>query len=324
MDGPGSGQGVSPLANVRQLAASEESEDTCLGLGQDRTISDILVLHLGSGNSQFPELFESRLGCLNQIVTDISEVCIERMRIEADAKSRCSMKGGPNEELLEPALFLVADGCVLNEIGPAIEKRVRLPCRSNSNGTGSHCVDLVFEKSTIDALLCDDDAHALRIVLFLKEVHRVLRPGTGVFVCISFHPPRHLDVYFRLPCFGWMLDHVIAIEQERKEQHCTESRTGRRTVHYCYVLVRSERVEMDDHIWENVISKIRSEPDLDPPRKWVEQVIEEALSSGSYHDSQPRRWLHQPSNVKGQCHDDSTLRDLGAPLSRQDFCRVAT
>jgi EEF1A lysine methyltransferase 4 len=60
----------------------------------------------------------------------------------------------------------------------------------------SNSFDLAIDKSTIDALLCGDDAY-LNVAKMTKEVQRVLRPG-GVYMAISYGIP---DT--RLDHFNW-------------------------------------------------------------------------------------------------------------------------
>ena len=69
----------------------EKLRETKQALGSGKTVQkdirdsdkeenpDILVLHLGSGNSRFPEEFARALSCSNQVVTDVSPYCMDEM-----------------------------------------------------------------------------------------------------------------------------------------------------------------------------------------------------------------------------------------------------
>ena len=57
--------------------------------------------------------------------------------------------------------------------------------------------DCVIDKSTIDALLCGDDAF-LNVARMLKEVSRVLKPG-GTYLVISYGKPENRDFHFERP-----------------------------------------------------------------------------------------------------------------------------
>ena len=49
----------------------------------------------------------------------------------------------------------------------------------------SNTFDMAIDKSTIDALLCGDDAF-LKVAQMLKETQRVLKSETGVYFAVSY------------------------------------------------------------------------------------------------------------------------------------------
>ena len=61
----------------------------------------------------------------------------------------------------------------------------------------SNTFDLAIDKSTIDALLCGDDAY-LKVAQMLKETIRVLRPG-GHYFAISYGTPSSREYHFDQP-----------------------------------------------------------------------------------------------------------------------------
>ena len=44
----------------------------------------------------------------------------------------------------------------------------------------------------------DDGDHALNILFMLRNVHRLLKRGSGVFLCVSMHRPAETEIYFRV------------------------------------------------------------------------------------------------------------------------------
>lgn len=55
--------------------------------------------------------------------------------------------------------------------------------------------DLIIDKSTIDALLCGDNAF-MNVAIMLKECQRVLKVG-GVYMAISYGTPDNRQFHFQ-------------------------------------------------------------------------------------------------------------------------------
>lgn len=55
--------------------------------------------------------------------------------------------------------------------------------------------DMVIDKSTIDALLCGNNAF-FNVAIMLKECQRVLKPG-GYYVAISYGVPNNREFHFQ-------------------------------------------------------------------------------------------------------------------------------
>ena len=55
--------------------------------------------------------------------------------------------------------------------------------------------DLIVDKSTIDALLCGDQAY-LNVAVMLRECQRVLKEG-GYYVAISYGQPENRIFHFK-------------------------------------------------------------------------------------------------------------------------------
>lgn len=69
----------------------------------------------------------------------------------------------------------------------------------------------VLDKGTVDALLCGDDDEADSLAM-LRECERVLRPGSGVYVCVTYAPPRTRLRYLQRPGQGLAWGEVIFYE----------------------------------------------------------------------------------------------------------------
>jgi len=54
--------------------------------------------------------------------------------------------------------------------------------------------DAAIDKSTIDALLCGDNAY-VNVAMMMKEVQRVLKPG-GHYIAISYGKPESRAYHF--------------------------------------------------------------------------------------------------------------------------------
>jgi ubiquinone/menaquinone biosynthesis C-methylase UbiE len=120
---------------------------------------DAKILILGCGNACFSEdLYDD--GYHNVYNIDISSVVIEQML--AWNKDRSDMK------------YEVMDVCNMSY--------------------ESNTFDVAIDKSTIDALLCGDDAF-LNTAKMTKEVQRVLKPN-GLYIAITYGTPENRDCHF--------------------------------------------------------------------------------------------------------------------------------
>ena len=63
--------------------------------------------------------------------------------------------------------------------------------------------DIIIDKSTIDAILCGDNAY-LNTALMLKESQRVLREG-GHYLAISYGKPETRSYHFTRKFLSWSL-----------------------------------------------------------------------------------------------------------------------
>ena len=139
-----------------------ENYITLKGLLHEFMVSpDIKILVLGCGNADFSDdLYDD--GYHNIVNVDISPVCIEQMTLR-------------NAELRPEMEWHVMDICDMAELATS-------------------SFDLAIDKSTIDALLCGDNAFE-KVGFMLKETQRVLRTG-GSYFAISYGRPDSRSFHF--------------------------------------------------------------------------------------------------------------------------------
>ena len=74
--------------------------------------------------------------------------------------------------------------------------------------------DLIIDKSTIDALLCGNQAY-LNVAVMLKECQRTLKTG-GFYVAISYGAPGNREYHFKREYLGLKLS-TFKIEKHNLE-----------------------------------------------------------------------------------------------------------
>ena len=82
--------------------------------------------------------------------------------------------------------------------------------------------DLIIDKSTIDALLCGENAYT-NVAMMLKECQRVLKTD-GYYVAISYGSPKVRELHFKQEMLGWKLK-TFKIEK-------TDNKSGCKSYHF--------------------------------------------------------------------------------------------
>lgn len=77
--------------------------------------------------------------------------------------------------------------------------------------------DVVIDKSTIDAILCGDNAF-LNTALMLKEGQRVLKEDGGLYIAISYGKPVTRSFHFERKFLSWTLKEFIFFPVEYKTE----------------------------------------------------------------------------------------------------------
>jgi len=141
------------------------------------------VLIVGCGNANFSEdMYDA--GYQNLYNIDISSVCITQM--QQRNRKRKHMK------------YEKMDCCELKY--------------------DDNYFDVAIDKSTIDAILCGDNAY-LHTALMLKEGQRVLKEG-GYYIAISYGKPATRSLHFERKFLSWKLKEYIfypASMEKKKE-----------------------------------------------------------------------------------------------------------
>jgi len=69
---------------------------------------------------------------------------------------------------------------------------------TNMSSIPDNFYDVAVDKSTIDALLCGDNAY-LMVAKMTKEIQRVIKPDTGLYIAISYGKPESRFGHFERP-----------------------------------------------------------------------------------------------------------------------------
>lgn len=115
----------------------------------------------------------------------------------------------------------------------AEEPRLRFICGDvlNMEAIESSSVDVVFDKGTLDSLMCSGPS-ARQVSQMMEEISRVLKPG-GFFVEISYGTPNTRAVFFKSPQYKWTVLENTEIEKM----------TEKGTFHYIYLAQKNKLQE---------------------------------------------------------------------------------
>lgn len=93
--------------------------------------------------------------------------------------------------------------------------------------------DVCIDKSTIDALLCGDNAF-LNTAIMLKEGQRVLKEDGGKYIAISYGKPSSRSFHFERTFLSWTLKEYIFSPVEAESDKDKEEKS-----HYIYVCTKN-------------------------------------------------------------------------------------
>ena len=93
--------------------------------------------------------------------------------------------------------------------------------------------DAAIDKSTIDALLCGDNAY-VNVAMMMKEVQRVLKPG-GHYIAISYGKPESRAYHFEREHLSFQMKQFVLYPVDAKTEEQKEEKS-----HYIYVCKKLE------------------------------------------------------------------------------------
>ena len=121
----------------------------------------------------------------------------------------------------------------------------------------SNTFDIAIDKSTIDALLCGDDAF-LKVAQMLKETQRVLKSETGVYFAVSYGKPESRSFHFTQPFLSLdnrefiLYDSNCETEEEKEEKS-----------HFIYVSTkRADADQMCEMYYEECLVQLKADSEL--------------------------------------------------------------
>jgi ubiquinone/menaquinone biosynthesis C-methylase UbiE len=108
--------------------------------------------------------------------------------------------------------------------------------------------DVIIDKSTIDAILCGDNAF-LNTALMLKEGQRTLKEEGGLYIAISYGKPATRSFHFERKFLSWTLKEFIFFPVDYKTEQEKEEKS-----HYIYICTKNKE-------WKEVYQK-NFEPEI--------------------------------------------------------------
>ena len=112
----------------------------------------------------------------------------------------------------------------------------------------SQMFDLIIDKSTIDALLCDKFAQ-INLAIMLKECQRVLKIG-GSYVAISYGEPDTREQMLKRVSMNHLEFQTHKVERFSKEKNIN-------LVHYMYVGKKKEHSDTSN--WSSTVSDLKED-----------------------------------------------------------------
>jgi ubiquinone/menaquinone biosynthesis C-methylase UbiE len=112
--------------------------------------------------------------------------------------------------------------------------------------------EVAIDKSTIDALLCGDNAY-LMVAKMTKEIQRVIKPGGGVYIAISYGKPESRAIHFERAHLSMVNKQFILYPAD-----CTSEEQKEEKSHYIYVCRKqadAERVCAEN--WDKVVLQLQ-------------------------------------------------------------------
>ncbi len=69
----------------------------------------------------------------------------------------------------------------------------------------SDSIDMILDKGTFDTILCSEYSRR-NAAAMLGEIYRVLKSGTGTYICVTYGQPDKRIPYFEQKNFEWKIE----------------------------------------------------------------------------------------------------------------------
>ena len=227
------------------------------------------VLNLGCGNSEFSENMYSD-GYKNIYNIDISENVIKAMSQRNKDK--------------EGMIYEVMDVRKLNY-------------EDNS-------FDLAVDKSTIDALLCGDDAF-INVAKRIKEVQRVLKVG-GYYMIVSYGTPEYRMLHLSRKFEKFKIE-ILKIEKDFVEED------GYDKHHYIYLCQKLEGAdEISQKFFEATLDELITQQKMEEEEE--EEIENDKDDKDEYTEKDKDNITSSAKNILSLDENDGKLTNMGTSV----------
>ena len=125
---------------------------------------------------------------------------------------------------------------------------------TNMSSIPDNFYDVAVDKSTIDALLCGDNAY-LMVAKMTKEIQRVIKPDTGLYIAISYGKPESRFGHFERPHLKFANKQFVLYPAEYESGEAKEEKS-----HYIYVCRKLAGADQQaNEKWDEVVAQLKKE-----------------------------------------------------------------
>ena len=164
--------------------------------------------------------------------------------------------------------------------------------------------DLAVDKSTIDALLCGEDAF-INVAKMIKEVQRVLKVG-GYYMIVSYGTPEYRMLHLNRKFEKFKIQ-ILKIEKDFVEED------GYDKHHYIYLCQKLEGAdEISQKYFDKTIKELIKQQEIDE-----EEEIQEETDKEEYKEQTIENQNQNIKNVFVQDENDSKHTNMGTSVKME-------
>ena len=164
--------------------------------------------------------------------------------------------------------------------------------------------DLAVDKSTIDALLCGEDAF-INVAKMIKEVQRVLKVG-GYYMIVSYGTPEYRMLHLNRKFEKFKIQ-ILKIEKDFVEED------GYDKHHYIYLCQKLEGAdEISQKYFDKTIKELIKQQEIDE-----EEEIQEETDKEEYKQQTIENQNQNIKNVFVQDENDSKHTNMGTSVKME-------